>query len=351
MSRVHFRLHGNEVLGPVPVGGAVGMEGASWVLVRRARESRLLRCRRRSSKYLPPFPLLLLLFLHLQASPSIKIYVMLHHKSPHILCVTKRLRNVELIDPTFRWHAPIGNAAPENSSVKVTESGSLIFHNFTEEMSGIYTCSLSYKRTAEELEKTLQLKYVVYAYSNPSFSYQFSVRYHSAPCGSIYNVSFEKKMLQILRKLVDDLSCEMKLLKSECHHVKMQRAGLQNELFFTFSVIPIENGTEEVDECTDSSCDPVERLDKAKSLIERFFIQQVEVLEERLEPLPEIYYIEGTLKTVWITHCNPGYGMNALVHPKCPDCCVICSPGSFNPRSGTHCLQCNISMVYGARKC
>ncbi|XP_072454236.1 zona pellucida-binding protein 1 isoform X4 [Notamacropus eugenii] len=330
MSRVHFRLHGNEVLGPVPVGGAVGMEGASWVLVRRARESRLLRCRRRSSKYLPPFPLLLLLFLHLQASPSIgnfyperylrqviedpevvklvgstnipvKIYVMLHHKSPHILCVTKRLRNVELIDPTFRWHAPIGNAAP--------------------------------------------------AYSNPSFSYQFSVRYHSAPCGSIYNVSFEKKMLQILRKLVDDLSCEMKLLKSECHHVKMQRAGLQNELFFTFSVIPIENGTEEVDECTDSSCDPVERLDKAKSLIERFFIQQVEVLEERLEPLPEIYYIEGTLKTVWITHCNPGYGMNALVHPKCPDCCVICSPGSFNPRSGTHCLQCNISMVYGARKC
>ncbi|XP_072454238.1 zona pellucida-binding protein 1 isoform X6 [Notamacropus eugenii] len=309
MSRVHFRLHGNEVLGPVPVGGAVGMEGASWVLVRRARESRLLRCRRRSSKYLPPFPLLLLLFLHLQASPS------------------------------------------KNSSVKVTESGSLIFHNFTEEMSGIYTCSLSYKRTAEELEKTLQLKYVVYAYSNPSFSYQFSVRYHSAPCGSIYNVSFEKKMLQILRKLVDDLSCEMKLLKSECHHVKMQRAGLQNELFFTFSVIPIENGTEEVDECTDSSCDPVERLDKAKSLIERFFIQQVEVLEERLEPLPEIYYIEGTLKTVWITHCNPGYGMNALVHPKCPDCCVICSPGSFNPRSGTHCLQCNISMVYGARKC
>ncbi|XP_072454235.1 zona pellucida-binding protein 1 isoform X3 [Notamacropus eugenii] len=338
MSRVHFRLHGNEVLGPVPVGGAVGMEGASWVLVRRARESRLLRCRRRSSKYLPPFPLLLLLFLHLQASPSIGNF----YPERYLRQVIEDPEVVKLVGSTN---------IPENSSVKVTESGSLIFHNFTEEMSGIYTCSLSYKRTAEELEKTLQLKYVVYAYSNPSFSYQFSVRYHSAPCGSIYNVSFEKKMLQILRKLVDDLSCEMKLLKSECHHVKMQRAGLQNELFFTFSVIPIENGTEEVDECTDSSCDPVERLDKAKSLIERFFIQQVEVLEERLEPLPEIYYIEGTLKTVWITHCNPGYGMNALVHPKCPDCCVICSPGSFNPRSGTHCLQCNISMVYGARKC
>ncbi|XP_036594758.1 zona pellucida-binding protein 1 [Trichosurus vulpecula] len=353
------------------------MEGAARVLLRRARESRLRRCR--LSQYLPPLSLLLL-FLHLQTSPSIgyfyperylrqvvgdtdtvklvgstnipvKIYVMLNHNSPHLLCVTRRLRNVELIDPVFHWHAPIGNAVPENSSVKVTTTGSLIFYNFSEEMSGIYTCSLSYKRTAEEVEKTLQLKYVIYAYVNPNFYYQFTARYHSAPCNSIYNVSFEKKLLQILSRLVIDLFCEIKLVKSECHHVKMQRAGLQNELFFTFSVAPIENGTKGPDECTSSSCDPVERLDKAKNLIERFFIQQVEVLGRHSEPLPEIYYIEGTLKMVWINRCRPGYGMNALVHPNCPDCCVICNPGTYNPHSGTHCLQCNSSMVYGGRKC
>lgn len=73
------------------------------------------------------------------------------------------------------------------------------------------------------------------AYREPHFHYQFTARYHAAPCNSIYNISFEKKLLQILSKLVLDLSCEISLLKSECHRVKMQRAGLQNELFFTFS--------------------------------------------------------------------------------------------------------------------
>lgn len=39
---------------------------------------------------------------------SVKVYVMLHQKSPHVLCVTQQLRNYEMIDPTFQWHGPKG---------------------------------------------------------------------------------------------------------------------------------------------------------------------------------------------------------------------------------------------------
>ncbi|XP_073892665.1 zona pellucida-binding protein 1 isoform X6 [Macaca fascicularis] len=231
---------------------------------------------------------------------SVKVYVMLHQKSPHVLCVTQRLRNAELIDPSFQWHGPKGK--------------------------------------------------IVSAYREPHYYYQFTARYHAAPCNSIYNISFEKKLIQILSKLLLDLSCEISLLKSECHHVKMQRAGLQNELFFTFSVssLDTEKGPKP---CTDHNCEPSKRLFKAKNLIERFFNQQVEILGRRAEQLPEIYYIEGTLQMVWINRCFPGYGMNVQQHPKCPECCVICSPGSYNPRDGIHCLQCNSSLVYGAKTC
>ncbi|XP_027692898.1 zona pellucida-binding protein 1 isoform X3 [Vombatus ursinus] len=304
------------------------MEGAARVLLRRARERRHGRsCR---TQCFPSLSLLLLLFVHFQTSLSIryiyparylrqilededtvklvgstnipvKIYVMLHQNSPHILCVTKKLHDVELVDPVFRWHTPIGNAIP--------------------------------------------------AFINPDFYYQFTARYHSAPCNSIYNVSFEKKLLHILRTLLADLSCDISSVKTECHRIKMQKSGLQNELFFTFSVIPIENVTTRPDACTSSSCDPVERLDKAKELIEKFFAQQVVVLGKHFQILPEIYYIEGTLQTVWINHCSPGYGMNALLHPNCPECCVICKPGTYNPHNGTQCLRCNSSMVYGAKKC
>ncbi|XP_023970840.1 zona pellucida-binding protein 1 [Physeter macrocephalus] len=280
----------------------------------------------------------------------VKVYVMLHQKSPHVLCVTQRLRNSELIDPSFQWHGPKGKIISENSTAQVTSTGSLVLQNFEESMSGVYTCFLEYKTTVEEVVKNLQLKYVIYAYREPRYYYQFTARYHAAPCNSIYNVSFEKKLLQILSKLVLDLSCQVFLLKSECHRVKMQRAGLQNELFFTFSVSSLDTA-KGPKPCADHSCESSKRLSKAKNLIERFFNQQVEVLGRRAEPLPEIYYIEGTLQMVWINRCFPGYGMNILKHPKCPDCCVICSPGSYNSRDGIHCLQCNSSLVFGAKAC
>ncbi|KAG8510587.1 Zona pellucida-binding protein 1, partial [Galemys pyrenaicus] len=259
---------------------------------------------------------LLLSAFGVRAPPPVNVYVMVHQKSPHVLCVTQRLRNSEMIDPSFQWHGPRGKIISENSTAKVTSTGSLIFQNFEENMSGVYTCFLEYKPTVEEVVKNLQLKYVVYAYREPHYYYQFTARYHAAPCNSIYNISFEKKLLQILSKLVLDLSCEVSLLKSECHRVKMQRAGLQNELFFTFS------DTEKSSKpCVDHSCESSKRLSKAKNLIERFFNQQVEVLGRRAEPLPEIYYIEGTLQMVWINRCFPGYGINIMKHPKCPECC------------------------------
>ncbi|XP_039382697.1 zona pellucida-binding protein 1 isoform X3 [Mauremys reevesii] len=191
----------------------------------------------------------------------VKIYVKLNHNSPRILCVTNRLRNSELIDPVFQWHGPGGDLIAENSSVKITPTGTLIFRHFKYDMSGIYTCSLVFKPTAEQTEKNYLLKYVIYAYSDPNFYYEFTARYHAAPCNSIYNISFEKKLLQILSKLVIELSCEVTLLKSECHHVKMQKAGLQNEIFFTFTVSSLD--TEKINNpCQQKNCDTAKRLKK-----------------------------------------------------------------------------------------
>ncbi|XP_045684846.1 zona pellucida-binding protein 1 [Phyllostomus hastatus] len=272
--------------------------------------------------------------LKIVGSPNspVKVYVMLHQRSPHILCVTRRLRNSELIDPLFQWHGPEGKVISENSTTHITSTGSLVFQDFEESMTGVYTCFLEYKPTVEEVVKNLQLKFIVYAYREPRFYYQFTARYHAAPCNSVYNVSFENKLLQILSKLVHDLSCEVALLKSECHHVKMQKAGFQNELFFKFAVSCVDT-EKEPKPCEDLNCDYSRRLSKAKNLIERFFNQQVTVLGRRAEPLPEIYYIEDTLQMVWINRCFPGYGINTMKHPKCPECCGRCAAAAAAVRA------------------
>ncbi|NXT49781.1 ZPBP1 protein, partial [Pluvianellus socialis] len=278
----------------------------------------------------------------------VKVYVKLHHNSPRILCLTSHLRNLELIDPKFQWKGPGGGLSSENSSVEISPTGTLILRNFN--LSGVYTCSIFYKLAAMQPDKNLLIKYLIYAYSDPNIYYEVTARYHAAPCNSSHNTYFEKTLLQILNKLVAELSCVVTLIKAECHHVKMQRGGLQNEIFFTFSVASL-NREKHNRLCQESACDASHRLIKAKQLIETFFKQQVEVSRKSSEPLPEIYYIEGTLHIVQVDRCYPGYGINALIHPNCPECCVVCSPGSYNPSNGIHCLRCDRSLIYGATKC
>nr|XP_056713849.1 zona pellucida-binding protein 1 [Euleptes europaea] len=279
----------------------------------------------------------------------VKVYVKIEHISPRILCVTNHLRNSEMIDPIFQWHGPGGDMVTGNKTARITPTGTLVFQQFKSEMSGVYTCSVVFKPTTEQAEKSYLIKYVIYAYVAPNVHYEFTARYHAAPCNSDFNTSFERKLLQSLSKLVIGLSCEITLIKSECHHVKMQRAGLQNVIFFTFTVTYVETGKSR-SACQKSTCDISRRLQKAKDVIEKFF-NRLDVVGKRTSPLPQIYYIEGTLQMVWISRCFPGYGINHLLHPDCPHCCVVCSPGSYNPHEGVHCLPCNKSLVYGSKHC
>ncbi|KAJ7313006.1 hypothetical protein JRQ81_004266, partial [Phrynocephalus forsythii] len=95
----------------------------------------------------------------------VKVYVRLNHNSPRILCVTNHLRNLELVDPIFQWHGPGGDLVAENQTVKMTATGTLLFRDFKYQMSGVYTCSLVFKPTAEQDEKSYLIKYVIYVSS------------------------------------------------------------------------------------------------------------------------------------------------------------------------------------------
>lgn len=50
----------------------------------------------------------------------------------------------------------------ENSTTHITTTGSLVFQDFEEGMTGAYTCFLEYKPTVEEAVKNVQLKFIVY---------------------------------------------------------------------------------------------------------------------------------------------------------------------------------------------
>ncbi|KAM6281305.1 LOW QUALITY PROTEIN: zona pellucida-binding protein 1 [Porphyrio hochstetteri] len=247
---------------------------------------------------------------------SVKVYVKLNHNSPCILCLTNHL-NLELIDPIFQWNGLSGGLSSKNGSVQISPTGTLTLRHFN--LSGLYTCSVVYKLTAMQPDKKHIIKYLIYAYSDPKMYYEFMAQYGTAPCNSSLNTCFEEALLEILKDLVAKVSCEVTLIKPECHHVKMQRGGLQNEIFFMFSVASLDREIHNR-RCQQSACDVSHRLNKAKYITERFFEKQVESPRESSEPLPEIYDTEGTLRAVVVDGCYPGYGVNTLTHPGCPEC-------------------------------
>lgn len=68
-------------------------------------------------------------------------------------------------------------------------------------------------------------KFFLEAHSDSKDYHEFIAWYQTAPCNNSHN-TFEEVLLLILRKVVSELF--ERPLKSTCHHVKMQRGGLQN---------------------------------------------------------------------------------------------------------------------------
>lgn len=72
-----------------------------------------------------------------------------------VLSEFMRLRNDRSVSPA------------ENSSTHITTTGSLVFQDFEEGMTGAYTCFLEYKPSVEEAVKNVQLKFIVYGTRAP----------------------------------------------------------------------------------------------------------------------------------------------------------------------------------------
>ncbi|KAM4689339.1 zona pellucida-binding protein 1 [Discoglossus pictus] len=276
----------------------------------------------------------------------VNVYIKLNHNSPRILCITRELEDTELQEPSFEWHGPSTEQIKGTNNVMMSKSGSLLIRHFKENMSGLYTCGLHYVTGGEE--KNVVIKYLLYAYNDPDFINEFSVRYHAARCDSPYNKSFAEKLIEILRKMVHKFTCEVIMDKYECHDIELERVGIQSELFFLFKAFTLDSPEELV--CS-SVCDTMDRMNKAKKAITSFFDEQGKNIASSNTTLPEIYIIGGTYKIEWIDQCNPGYGIDPSKHSSCLNCCVICSPGTYNPSDGSRCLPCKSSSTFGAQTC
>ncbi|XP_051891994.1 zona pellucida-binding protein 1-like [Pristis pectinata] len=281
----------------------------------------------------------------------VKVYIKVHESSPRILCATPQLRNMELMDPNFSWKGPRGMQLSNRPDVKISLTGTLTIENFHKELSGVYVCTIYFYSPSTKSLQSLNLKYFLYAYRDPDYTYEFQAQYHAADCHNAYNSLFLKRLHTALNQLTSDLAYTISIHKSTCHTLKVPLAGIQYELFLT---LKLHLDVEELDSICENNleeCDHNLRLEKVRHRVEAFFAKQAETYHEIFGLLPFVYYIDGTLQVIRVDRCKPGFGKDHKKHSSCPECCVVCSPGSYSSGRHVSCLPCSEAIHYGESDC
>ncbi|XP_012621339.1 zona pellucida-binding protein 2 isoform X1 [Microcebus murinus] len=287
----------------------------------------------------------------------VKIYVKLHQDTPVLICMDVKHAKKEIVDPTYIWIGPNENTLTENQRINITKTGELIVKDFVEPLSGLYTCTFSYKTVKAETQEETSVKkrydFMIFAYREPDYSYQMAVRFTTKSCLGRYNDLLFRVLKKILDNLMSDLSCHVIEPSYKCHSVEIPERGLIHELFIAFQVNPFAPGWRGT--CNQSvDCEDITNNNvlQARNRIEEFFRSQADIFSHNFnKTLPAMHFVNHSFQVERLDSCRPGFGKNEGLHSNCASCCVVCSPGTFSPDVAVICQTCISIHVYGAKSC
>nr|XP_020654968.1 zona pellucida-binding protein 2 [Pogona vitticeps] len=290
---------------------------------------------------------------------KVDVYVKVHRNSPYLVCMDLSLSQNEVIDPTYLWIGPDGHTLNRKRHVNLTATGKLMVLSFREDMSGSYTCTLTYKVFQNDMESEEEMyrtyKFMVYAYREPDYTFRMSVHFSTIQCSLAANEQFFEELKKILNNLISYLTCHITDPSYKCYSVKQPNRGLVDELFILFQVNPFAPGWDVMCHHSTPDCEDVtnNHIQKARVLIEEFFRSQVTILRHEFQNMPAIHYKEHSFQVTRLDNCWPGFGKNDITHSDCSNCCVACDPGTYSPNNEVVCRKCtNIRIIhYGAKSC
>ncbi|XP_073428380.1 zona pellucida-binding protein 2 [Dendrobates tinctorius] len=166
------------------------------------------------------------------------VYIKMLKDSPFLACMDLDTAEKETIDPVFIWIGPNGMILKRQSNMNLTQTGKLMLKTFTISMSGLYSCTLSYKSInsdfTQEKETFMTYEFVVLAYHEPDYVYQIDLRYMAMPCNNLINDRFVMTLLEIIKEVITGLNCDLQSMFHKCHFIKAPKHSMQNELFISF---------------------------------------------------------------------------------------------------------------------
>ncbi|XP_066485348.1 zona pellucida-binding protein 2 [Tiliqua scincoides] len=297
-------------------------------------------------------------YIYGDTSHEVNTYVKVHTNSPYLLCMDLALSQSEIIDPHYIWIGPDGQNLKAKTYVNLTTTGKLMLLNFKENMSGSYTCTISYRAIRADMQAELQkfktYKFMIYAYREPDYSYRISVHFTTKECSLAANKNFFEELMKVLNHMISYLACHIIQQSFKCYSVKRPQESLTDELFIIFQVNPFGPGwktkCQRLTDCEDMNNN---RVEKAQWFIREFFSKQQDILAQDFKTIPAIHYVANSFQVTRLDSCHQGFGKNNLIHSECANCCVACDPGTYSSNNDVVCQTCtNIRIKqYGATSC
>ncbi|KAM4033611.1 zona pellucida-binding protein 2 isoform 3-T3 [Anomaloglossus baeobatrachus] len=212
-------------------------------------------------------------FVYGSLNQKVNVYVKMMKDSPFLACMDLDTAEKETIDPVFLWIGPDGRNLKRHSNMNLTQTGKLMLKTFNIAMSGLYSCTLSYKSVnrdfTQEKETFKSYEFDVLAYLDPDYLYQIDLRYMSKPCNDIANNRFVLTLLKIVKEIITGLNCDLQNMFHKCHFIKSPKHSMQNELFISFKVNPFTTGWDK--EC---SSNPNDCQQETRIRLEKLFVIQ-----------------------------------------------------------------------------
>nr|XP_060629260.1 zona pellucida-binding protein 2-like [Anolis sagrei ordinatus] len=282
------------------------------------------------------------------------IFVHIGTKEITIPCKPAKSGVVFGLNPTYNW-------TKENGGVHyLSDDATLTIHAFTPEDSGRYTCTISFMKDGE-----LQTKVFFHTVAGYHIRGELQVLlvYETNSCDDELTGKFMKTLHERLDKVVADFKANILIGDITCFPT-LDRPTDKFNLQVETKVSPFKEGWDE-------SCDPKEEdlaidcyhaaihtnLQKAKDALTEFLNHNkyFPVGDSLANDTSFNYTFNNTFfNFLEGGKCQSGYGQTQELEAHCPDCCMLCPPGTYSEATVDNCVLCSIgsfSVHYGSTAC
>ncbi|CAM4633334.1 unnamed protein product [Lepidochelys kempii] len=256
-------------------------------------------------------------------------------------------REMHVTNPTYRW----AQDRRESQLLSVSAQGALTFRHFQGGSSGNYSCTISYKEHRHPRAQTFHYKVMAYHVRG---GLEALLIFRSRLCQE----ALKRRLLWSLQEALDRVAsaqhCRLVLSKSSCFPT-LQEPWDE----FNLQVSPF--GPE-----WDKLCDPYNQtmvINCYRAAVRNNLLQAKLAMTRFLEehgtfPItgagaPRAIFNNRFTSFLKTERCAGGYGLSLQLET-CPDCCILCLPGTFSAPQTNECTACPIGTfnpLYGRAAC